>query len=249
MHQAVLAGMHVVGKYARLLILLLIQVVGLIQVVVGITGGDRMMRRRSIELACTAMLAGCAVPGQFPGGAPSARLPNAAAPSVFATQLAGPSTFLAPMPTAVVVLKPGDLNRNRAFCTAITSRLPTAQQALATSVIAPNLVLTRWLIQLPNVPVDRTSDCDFLVGTYDYARAERLLGALRLTDGRTSGPGPFLLMVIPDSTGLHVAGLDGSGYNEASFDRFVDTLGGSAETDGGAGHPRAGPAGLGAQHL
>jgi hypothetical protein len=183
------------------------------------------MRRRTIGLACIALLAGCAVPGQLPGSASSARSPTAAANAVFATQLAGPSTFLAPMPTAVVVLKPGDLNRNRAFCMAITSRLPTAQQALAASVIAPNLVLTRWLIQLPDVPAERTSDCDFLVGTYDYARAERLLGALRLTDGRISGPGPFLLMVIPDRTGLHIAGLDGSGYSEANFDRFVDTWG------------------------
>jgi hypothetical protein len=153
-----------------------------------------MMWRRSIELACTAMLAGCAVPGQLPETAASARPPNSAANPVFATQLASPSTFLAPMPTAIVVLKPDDLNRNRAFCAAITSRLPTAQQALAASVVAPNLVLTRWLIQLPDVPADRTSDCDFLVGTYDYARAGRLLGALRLTDGRISGPGPFLLM-------------------------------------------------------
>ena len=32
-------------------------------------------------------------------------------------------------------------------------------------------------------------------------------------------------MVIPDGTGLHVAGLDGSGYNEVNFDRFVDTWG------------------------
>jgi hypothetical protein len=144
---------------------------------------------------------------------------------MFATQLAGPSTFLAPMPTAVVVLKPNDLNRNRAFCTAITSRLPTAEQAMAAEAVAPNLVLTRWLVQLPDVPADRTTDCDFLVGTYDYARAARLLGALRLTSGRLNGPGPFLLMVIPDSTGLHVAGLDGSFYDEASFGRFVDSWG------------------------
>jgi hypothetical protein len=121
------------------------------------------------------------------------------------------------MPTAVVVLKPDDLNRNRAFCKAIIGRLPTAQQALAASAIAPNLVPMRWLVQLQDVPADRTSDCDFLVGTYDYARAERLLGALRLTDGRISGRGPFLLMVIPDSSGLHVAGLDGSGYDDANF--------------------------------
>lgn len=180
------------------------------------------MRRWSIGFVCTVLLAGCAVPGQLPGSTPSA---NTASNPVFATQLAGPSTFLAPMPTAVVVLKPGDLNRNRAFCSAITSRLPPAQQAMAASVIAPNLVLTRWLIQLPDVPADRASDCDFLVGTYDYARAQRLLGALRLTDGRISGPGPFLLMVIPDSAGLHVAGLDGSRYNEADFGRFVDTWG------------------------
>ena len=179
---------------------------------------------RSVGLVLTAMLAACAVPGQYPASAPLAPLPPAATP-VFATQLAGPSTFLAPMPTAVVILKPGDLNRNRAFCTAMTTRLPTAQQALATSVIAPNLVLTRWLIQLPEVPADRASDCDFLVGTYDYARAARLLNALRLTDGRISGPGPFLLMVIPDSSGLHVAGLDGSGYNQVNFGRFVDTWG------------------------
>jgi hypothetical protein len=183
-----------------------------------------MMLRRWIVLAGTAVVASCGLPGEGPGSAPSAHQPPGAAP-VFATQLAGPSTFLAPMPTAVVVLKPGDLNRNRAFCTAITRRLPTAQQALAASVIAPNLVLTRWLTQLTDMPADRTTDCDFLVGTYDYARAERLLGALRLTTGRLSGPGPFLLMVIPDNTGLHVAGLDGSGYNEADFDRFVDTWG------------------------
>jgi hypothetical protein len=31
--------------------------------------------------------------------------------------------------------------------------------------------------------------------------------------------------VIPDSTGLHVAGLDGSGYTEANLGRFVDTWG------------------------
>ena len=165
-------------------------------------------------------MAGCAAPEGLPPPSPAA-----AAKPVFATQLAGPSTFLAPMPTAVVVLKPDDLNRNRAFCTAITSRLPTAQQAMAASVVAPNIILTRWLVQLPEVPADRAADCDFLVGTYDYARAARLLGSLRLTEGRLSGSGPFLLLVIPDSTGLHVAGLDGSIYDPADFGRFVETWG------------------------
>lgn len=185
------------------------------------------MRVGWLGLVCVTVLAACAVPGQQPGSGPSSLRPAAAAQPMFATQIAGPSTFLAPMPTAVVVLKPGDLNRNRAFCAAMTSRLPTAQQAMAASVVAPNLILTRWLTQLADMPADRATDCDFLVGTYDYARSARLLGALQLTDGRLSGPGPFLLMVVPDSTGLHVAGLDGSGYSEADFGRFVDVWGGA----------------------
>lgn len=68
------------------------------------------------------------------------------------------------MPTAVVLLKPDDLNRNRAFCQAFTGRLPTAQAAIASSAVAPNLILTRWLVQLREVPAERASDCDFLVG-------------------------------------------------------------------------------------
>ena len=167
------------------------------------------------------VLAGCQADG-IPAAMRSQGA-SQASNAVFATQLAGPSTFLAPMPTAVVVLKPGDLNRNRSFCQAITSRLPTAQQALAGSAVAPNLVLTRWLVQLQDVPIDRARDCEFLVGTYDYARAARLLGALRISEGGVAGQGPYLFMVIPGATGLQVAGLDGSGYDTASLPRFVES--------------------------
>jgi hypothetical protein len=169
-------------------------------------------------IALLATCTGCAVPQAGVQGPAGPRNP------VFATQLAGPDTFLAPMPTAVVILKPDDLNRNRAFCSAVT-RLPTAQQAMAASVVAPNLVLTRWLVQLPDVPAARAADCDFLVGTYDYARAARLIAAVHPSSGSLAGPGPFLLMVIPDATGLHVAGLDGSTVTEAGFQAFVATWG------------------------
>jgi hypothetical protein len=134
------------------------------------------------------------------------------------------------MPTAVVLLKPDDLNRNRAFCDAFTKRLPTAQAAMAATVVAPNLILTRWLVQLPEVPAERASDCDFLVGTYDYARAARVLSGIRLTDGQLSGPGPFLLMVVPDASGTHIAGLDGSQYSAAEFDRFIDAWDSALQT-------------------
>ena len=184
-----------------------------------------MACRAWIGVACATLLAGCS-PG--PGQSDGTSLPRGqtlAARPVFATQLAGPSTFLAPMPTAVVVLKPGDLNRNRAFCKTITERLPTAQQAMASSVVARNLVLTRWLVQLSDLPVERATDCDLLVGVYDYARAAGLLNVLRISSGQLSGPGPFLLMVIPDGTGLHIAGLDGSAYDATDFGRFVDRWG------------------------
>lgn len=114
-------------------------------------------------MASLAAPAGCAAPA-----APDSQsgLSPVAKP-VFATQLASPSTLLAPMPTAVVILKHDDLNRNRAFCNAFTSRLTTAQAALSASVTVPNFILTRWLVQLQDVPAERATDCDFLVGTYD----------------------------------------------------------------------------------
>jgi hypothetical protein len=149
----------------------------------------------------------------------------AAAHPVFATQLAGPSTYLAPMPTALVILKPDDSARNRALCMAMAARLPTAEQALGASVVAPNLVLTRWLVQLPQVPAAKATDCDYLVSTYDYARAARLMRAARLSEGQFAGRGPFLVMVVPDASGLHVAGLDGSAVSEAAFGPFIESWG------------------------
>lgn len=188
------------------------------------------MRRVAVVGLCSILgLVGCAAPGQFPGAERRSQPLAGTSSTVFATQLAGPSTFLAPMPTAVVLLKPDDLNRNRTFCQAFTSRLPTAQMAMASSTVAPNLILTRWLVQLPEVPAERASDCDFLVATYDYARAGRLVDALRLSEGRLSGPGPFLLMVIPDASGLHVAGLDGSNFSVANFGPFIDAWGGALQ--------------------
>ncbi|ABI61492.1 putative secreted protein [Granulibacter bethesdensis CGDNIH1] len=183
---------------------------------------------RSIpSLLLVTFLAACSAPGAngVHGSSPSSAERPTSANTVFATQLAGPSTFLVPMPTAVVILKPGDLNRNRSFCQAFTSRLPTAQAANAASVVAPNLILTRWLIQMPEVPADRATDCDFLTGTYDYARAARIISALKLTEGHLQGNGPFLLMVIPDNTGLHVVGLDGSSANPEDFNRYIDSWG------------------------
>ena len=187
------------------------------------------MGRFRAGVVAALVVAGCA--GQQPGGGTdSAPMPEAVAQSgrgapaapQFATELAGPATFLPPLPTAVVLLKPDDMERNRAFCRAAMT-LPTVQQAEAASVVAPNLIRTRWLVQIGDVAPAHAADCDYLVGTYDYARAARLMSAVHTSEGGFFGPGPYLLMIIPDRTGMHAAGLNGSEYANADFPRFIST--------------------------
>lgn len=158
-----------------------------------------------------------------------APIPNTAAPlgsagaianPVFATELAGPATYLPPLPTAVVVLRADDLNRNRAFCASFM-QMPTAAAVSAASIIAPNIIRTRWLTQLTDMPASRTQDCDFLTGSYDYTRAAGLIATLRPDGVVNLGRGPFLLMLIPTDHGVRAVGLDGSGYAEADFGQFI----------------------------
>jgi len=175
------------------------------------------MRRLAVLFLIT-LLAGCAPYSEQ--ATTGLRGVSPPANAIFATQLAGPNTYLPPMPTAVVILKPDDMARNRAFCAAFT-KLPTAQEELAKSVVAPNLILTRWLTQLSAVPPERVHDCDYLVGTYDYSRAAALIASLHATAGSTAGRGPFLAMIIPDGRGLRVVAVNGSGYASDDFDSFV----------------------------
>ncbi len=139
---------------------------------------------------------------------------------MFATELAGPATYLPPLPTAVILLRADDMERNRAFCRAALA-LPTVHEAEAESVVAPNLIHTRWLVQISEVPAERATDCDFLTGVYDYGRARRLMASVQLGAGSFAGRGPFLLMIIPDRSGLHVAGLDGSGTADGAMAGFI----------------------------
>jgi hypothetical protein len=169
------------------------------------------------------LLGGCATQAGGPSApAPAALTAAPAAAPIFATELAGPDTFLPPLPTAVVLLRPDDMERNRAFCRAATT-LPTARQAEAASVVAPNLIRTRWLVQIGDIAAAHAADCDYLVGTYDYARAARLMATVHVTDGSFFGRGPYLLMIIPDRAGLRVAGLNGSGYGNDTMPLFIST--------------------------
>ena len=186
------------------------------------------MRLSSLCALLLALLVGCTPSDQpqAPGSSQTITVDRGKdlAGPVFATQIAGPSTFLPPMPTAIVVLKPESLDRNRAFCQAF-QRLPTVQEALAASVVAPNIVQTRWLTQLSEVPAHRAYDCDFLTGTYDYGRAAALMASVRTTPGAFAGQGPFLVLVVPEPTGLRLVGIDGSRYATSEFNQFVASWG------------------------
>ncbi len=124
------------------------------------------------------------------------------------------------MPTAIVLLKPDDMTRNRAFCQAFV-KMQTAGEAEARSVIAPNLIRTRWLTQLKEMPAERARDCDYLTGTYDYSRAAGLIASLRDVSGSLSGNGPFLAFVILGNAGMRMVAVDGSRYDSAQFDKFT----------------------------
>ena len=194
--------------------------------------GFCLPQTRRLSLAGLALLvAGCTqAPHNGELSPPSVATPYGGVPapgaSIFATELAGPQTYLPPLPTAVVLLRPDDMKRNRAFCQAAL-QLPTAQQAEAATVVAPNLIRTRWLVQLADIPPDRARDCDFLTGTYDYARAARLTASIQLTFGNLAGRGPYLLMFVPDSSGLRVAGLNGSATADIDMATFLHSWGGA----------------------
>lgn len=172
------------------------------------------MSRLFITAALTLSLAACQ--------AADSDMRNVSLPgqSSIATELAGADTYLDPMPTAVIALKPDDMARNRAFCEAF-NQLPTAQEKIAKSVLAQNLILTRWITQLDSIPAERARDCEYLVGTYDYSRAKSLMNAAQMDGGRFEGKGPFLIVIIPDTTGLHRISVDGSAYEAQDFPAFA----------------------------
>lgn len=174
------------------------------------------MSRLFITAALTLSLAACQ------GADSTTRNVSLPGQSSIATELAGADTYLNPMPTAVVILKPDDMARNRAFCQAF-AQLPTAQEKMAKSVLAQNLILTRWITQLDQIPAERARDCEYLVGTYDYNRAKSLMNTARMDGGRLEGKGPFLIVIVPDTTGLHMINIDGSAYEAKDFPAFAQS--------------------------
>lgn len=129
------------------------------------------------------------------------------APSFSVRELAGPSTYLGPIPTAVILLKPDQGSRNAAFCSGY-QRLDTAGQVAETSVYAANAVPFRWPMKSGDLEAAPMACGDLLAG-YDYERAQAFLAALGQTsEGAAAvvGDGPFIAELLPDGSILVVSG-------------------------------------------
>jgi hypothetical protein len=75
--------------------------------------------------------------------------------------------------------------------------------------------------KIGDIAAAHATDCDYLVGTYDYACAARLIGSVHTTTGGFAGRGPYLVMIIADRSGMQIVGLDGSVYADDTLPHFV----------------------------
>jgi hypothetical protein len=143
--------------------------------------------------------------------------------------IAGPATYVAPLPTAFILLKPDNPARNSAFCD-VWLKVPLTTQALATSSVRQNIVETDWLVNSQNPNPSDISNCTGLINLYDWGRAttylQNLVAAAAAAKPKqvlnTSGPGPFIVIVVPgvDTAGTTVV-VDGSPITDMST--FVQT--------------------------
>lgn len=139
-------------------------------------------------------LAGCATGGRdAPVPAASAASAGANGASLDALEFVGPQTELAASTASVVLLGHGEYARNRRVCLELTrSRAPAASAvAVADGVDA---IPIRVPMQEDRLDPQGLRDCGYVLGAYDYARAQTWMVRLGVEDRR----GPFLVTLFPD---------------------------------------------------
>lgn len=139
-------------------------------------------------------------------------------------ELAGPTTYLGPMPTAVLVLVSGNDARNQQICNAFMT-LPTTAQVQAGGV-TPNIIPVRWPMTTDQVTA--SADCTTLLRNYDYSRASQILQSVKnLTDSNGAATtlgtqGPYIVEIIPTPSGTVGLIADASLASQpAQFNQFV----------------------------
>lgn len=138
-------------------------------------------------------------------------------PVMSTREFAGPETYLAPTPTALVVLKAGQDSRNLSFCEGYLT-LASTQDMSAASVVPEASVPLRWMMKTN--PQQPPSGCQAILAGYDFARAATLTAALAAQDGAPSfaGTGPFIIEFMPDGSSLV---LDGSNRSNVMLRQFA----------------------------
>lgn len=186
------------------------------------------MRKHGIAIAASFALAlgGCAAlppdPSPFTPQPPPPRLsppppPLSNDPSPVgmpglgstAREFAGPDTYLAPMPTAVVLLIEEHPTRNATFCDEFRKFTDANDPRSDATSQFTNRVLTRWPL-VKRITNERLQTCHAMLDDYDFARAKRLLARFVPPTG-TAAPGtagPYFMQFLPDGAVILV---DGSG--------------------------------------
>lgn len=195
-----------------------------------------------ISIAIVAFLAGCATndqgqlvvdPGKVSGvisgvitpppppadnvGSESAGGPASGDLKV-AREFSEPQSYLGPMPTLILVMKPYDEVRNSATCKEFL-QIPALSQ-LEKSTPSWQILAVRWptLKGLPN-----NATCDQALPAYDYFAASQLLQQVQssATDGNnnhidTYGAGPFVIEEYATGSGIGFIVMDFSKVTAAS---------------------------------
>jgi len=157
-------------------------------------------------LARGAVLSGCMSTGAMMAPPPPPEPADANPMGTFETplvgrELAGPQTYLGPMPTATILLKSSSGDRNASFCQGYLAA-PQTGETLTQSVTAPSVVTMRWLLKAE--PKTAPTACQDLIAGYDFDRAKMLLdGLAELPDAPDlAGPGPFIVEWMPDGSAV-----------------------------------------------
>ncbi len=158
---------------------------------------SRSMKRDLPAFCLLLGLAGCALLDTSRAPAPMETFRD----FEFARSFAGPETYIEPVPTAVLLLrKPsgndGLAEKNEAVCKAFL-KVQTPEQARDGSLVDKNIILTRMLLKTASLRQDGLEDCDYLLGQYDYGRAEALLKKLKQDETF----GPFFVTFFPPELG------------------------------------------------
>lgn len=156
-----------------------------------------MRCRWGLSLALVGLLWGCAtapIPVAPPPPPPSA---VGVLPGLSVTrEFAAPGDYLAPVPTAVVLLNPAEASRNSAFCEGFIALPATGSPGGFIS----STVSTRWPLKVDALSAGQSADCGYLVQSYDVERAAEIDKGLRqagVSAASLEGRGPFIAQFLP----------------------------------------------------